>query len=650
MQDKFDGESIDPEARTYKADLTWKPGIDITDYSLKKLQRIAIVDNKDEDEQLYFDLAERIDLGSMLKGQEVTQKGVRLIANYTLDEKIKTNNINSLNTKLPIDIPLRLKIRDNDSAGYVILNSDMEPINSAIDLYERKAGKTTDFYIKLRSEPADFVKLIGEIDTNLVKIGSADAFKVSNDIGRIEFNFNQRNFDQPQKFSLTPIDDKTKFDPVNKSLVAFTSQSLDRKYNQTNLLGVDGEELQTFCPEEGCDPDRWTPENLRGHKPKEGKQRSERQELRQLERLSGDNHYIVPSNAPVVVNIKDNDEPSIRVHSSNNGQVQENDNEAYYALKLSTKPKENVNITLKPPVESNFLLSLEAINRKDKNGSTNISFSASRIDPWNEDEKDTYRTNTVIPPHSVLNFYDNKGRLVRFSNDKRILIKPENLDLTKPPKFGSDGEMIRDEIIVKRGEQIKNISGHVIAGENHMDEVNKSVKGPNVTSVRGFNSIYNTNPRFKFTNQIIPGPYNLTFTPDNWNKEQYVQIDPYDDREFNGDAIQAIDISVDSKDRHYAKIKDNSLNVEIIDNDLPRAHLRVITDGTEHAEPGRFRVELDSNPDTTDNSSGIEVHYEIRVEHVDKDVTYKGKDGEILEGDKRLSSITKIQGHKKDPF
>ena len=110
----------------------------------------------------------------------------------------------------------------------------MEPINSAIDLYERKAGKTTDFYIKLRSEPADFVKLIGEIDTNLVKIGSADAFKVSNDIGRIEFNFNQRNFDQPQKFSLTPIDDKTKFDPVNKSLVAFTSQSLDRKYNQTN--------------------------------------------------------------------------------------------------------------------------------------------------------------------------------------------------------------------------------------------------------------------------------------------------------------------------------------------------------------------------------------------------------------------------------
>ena len=67
------------------------------------------------------------------------------------------------------------------------------------------------------------------------------------------------------------------------------------------------------------------------------------------------------------------------MHSSNNGQVQENDIEAYYALKLSTKPKENVNITLKPPVESNFLLSLEAINRKDKNGSTNISFSASRI-------------------------------------------------------------------------------------------------------------------------------------------------------------------------------------------------------------------------------------------------------------------------------
>ena len=92
------------------------------------------------------------------------------------------------------------------------------------------------------------------------------------------------------------------------------------------------------------------------------------------------------------------------------------------------------------------------------------------------------------------------------------------------------------------------------------------------------------------------------------------------------------------------EIKNNSLNVEIIDNDRPRAHLRVITDGTEHAEPGRFRVELDSNPDTTDNSSGIEVHYEIKVEHVDEDVTYKGKDGEILEGDKRLSSI-----HGKEP-
>ena len=639
LQDKFDGESIDPEARTYKADLTWKPGIDITDYSLKELQRIAIVDNKDDDEQLYFDLADRIDLGSRLKGQEVTKKGVRLIANYSLDEKIKTNKINSLDTKLPIDIPLRLKIRDNDSAGYVILNNDMEPINSAIDLYERKAGKTTDFYIKLRSEPADFVKLIGEINTNLVKIGSTDAFKVSNDIGRIEFNFNQRNFDQPQKFSLTPIDDKTKFGQVNKSLVAFTSQSLDRKYNQTNLLGVDGQELQTFCPEEGCDPDRWSPANLRGQKPKEEKERTERQELRQLERLSGDNHYIVPSNAPLVVKVKDNDKPSIKVRSSNNGQLNEGDNEAYYAYKLGTKPTENVNITLSPLVESNFLLSLEAINIGNKNKSTNISLKASRIDRWNEDEEDTYRTTTVIPAHSVLNFYDNKGRLVRFSNDKRILIKPKNLDLTKPPKFDSDGEIIRDEIIVKRGEQMKNISGHVIAGENHMDEVNKSVKSPKLTSVRGFNSIYNTRPRFKLANQIVPEPYNLSFTPDNWNKEQYVQINPYDDRVFNGDAIQAIDISVDSEDRHYAKIKDNSVNVEIIDDDRPRARLYFVTDGTENAEPGRFRVALDSNPDTTDNSSGIEVHYEITVEHVDEDVTYKGKDGEILEGDKRLSSI-----------
>ena len=80
-----------------------------------------------------------------------------------------------------------------------------------------------------------------------------------------------------------------------------------------------------------------------------------RKELRQLERLSGDNHYIVPSNQPIKLKIKDNDKPSVDIRSSNNGQIIEDENDAYYAVKLGTKPKQDVTINFTPPEETNLL-------------------------------------------------------------------------------------------------------------------------------------------------------------------------------------------------------------------------------------------------------------------------------------------------------
>ncbi|WP_037990670.1 PA14 domain-containing protein [Synechococcus sp. CC9616] len=634
--ENFKGQKVDKDARTYIANLTANSSIEYSDYKLDKLTRIPIIDSDKTDEQLFFDLADDLDLGALGRSETFNKGKVRLIANYELDQRIINQGISTLSTKLPISSPLKIKISDDEQSGYEILDSQFQPLESSVDLFEDEFDQSTDFYVRLRTEPTNFVKLIGELDTDFVHVSSDDAFKLSNEIGRVEFNFNQDNYYKPQKFSITPVDDLRKINQINTSLISFTSQSLDRKYNETNLLGVGGEELETFCPEEGCSPDRWTRDGVGGKTPPI---KAVRKELRQLERLSGDNHYIVPSNQPIKLKIKDNDKPSVDIRSSNNGQIIEDENDAYYAVKLGTKPKQDVTINFTPPEETNLLLSLANINHGTDQSSTQISLRASRLDEWREDSESKKQKTTIIPAHSVLSFYDNKGHLVRFSNKKQILIKPENLDVTRPPEFDSDGEPISEEILIERGETIANIPVEMIVGESHLGKIKSSLNNSKLTAVNGFNSIYNTKPRFKLASQIIPELFQLTFTPEDWDQEQYVHINPYDDRTFNGDVVQPINVSVNSNDRQYAKLDDNSINVEIIDDDLPVASLSVLTDGTEHAEPGRFRVELDSNPDVSANSKGIEVHYEIKIKHVDKNIPYGDENGEVIKGDDRLSSI-----------
>jgi len=104
----------------------------------------------------------------------------------------------------------------------------------------------------------------------------------------------------------------------------------------------------------------------------------------------------------------------------------------------------------------------------------------------------------------------------------------------------------------------------------------------------------------------------ITFTSENWQLPQTIEIKAYDDDIMEDMTSSQLLISSESKDEKFgSELKTKPISVEIKDNDLPTASIVPVSDAEETGEPGRFRVKLSNPAPLSVGSTGIIVQYTI---------------------------------------
>ena len=121
--------------------------------------------------------------------------------------------------------------------------------------------------------------------------------------------------------------------------------------------------------------------------------------------------------------------------------------------------------------------------------------------------------------------------------------------------------------------------------------------------------------QFKIGQNALRQAEFLTFTPDNYNVKQAIELQAIDDT--NVEDITLSNLLIESKsadpnfDKEYLVI--DPVIVEIIDNDVPTASIEFVNDGTENAEPGKFRVKLSNPADSSAGSNGVVIKYKVEL-------------------------------------
>ena len=145
----------------------------------------------------------------------------------------------------------------------------------------------------------------------------------------------------------------------------------------------------------------------------------------------------------------------------------------------------------------------------------------------------------------------------------------------------------------------------------------------------------NSQPRSKVTLELAPSDSQftvndeqldqadtITFTPDNWDIKQTIQLKAYDDNLVEDITKSSLLINVNSEDEAYTSIQVKPVPVEVIDNDLPTASIVPIENTQEDGDPGKFRVELSNPAPSSSGSDGIVVQYTVSTSSLSSPYTF----------------------------
>ena len=125
--------------------------------------------------------------------------------------------------------------------------------------------------------------------------------------------------------------------------------------------------------------------------------------------------------------------------------------------------------------------------------------------------------------------------------------------------------------------------------------------------------------QFTINNRSIGRGESITFTPDDWQSIQTVQIKAVDDSAIEDITSSDLNISISSNDANFNGLEVNPITVDIVDNDLPTATIVPYRDGTEEAQPGLFQIQLDSPANISEGSKGILVDYKVTAINIDSE-------------------------------
>ena len=103
----------------------------------------------------------------------------------------------------------------------------------------------------------------------------------------------------------------------------------------------------------------------------------------------------------------------------------------------------------------------------------------------------------------------------------------------------------------------------------------------------------------------------LTFTPDNWNLPQVVDVVAMDDNMVEDTTSSQIKFSTSSDDAKYKNLIVSDVAVVVLDNDLPSASLKLLASAGESGPPGRFQIVLNAPAPASLGSTGLVINYVI---------------------------------------
>lgn len=129
--------------------------------------------------------------------------------------------------------------------------------------------------------------------------------------------------------------------------------------------------------------------------------------------------------------------------------------------------------------------------------------------------------------------------------------------------------------------------------------------------------------QFTINDSSIGRSETLVFTPDNWSTPQSVSLWAVDDQTTGEDISSSqLQVSTVSEDPRFNAISVDPVQIDIVDNDPPRAEIILVSDSSEEAKPGRFQIQLEAPAPQSAGSSGVLVNYTITQVNLDPGLGY----------------------------
>jgi hypothetical protein len=135
-------------------------------------------------------------------------------------------------------------------------------------------------------------------------------------------------------------------------------------------------------------------------------------------------------------------------------------------------------------------------------------------------------------------------------------------------------------------------------------------------------SLVPSDSQFTINNRSIGRGETLIFTPNNWSTIQTISLWAVDDTTVEDITRSQLQLSTSSSDSSFNGLSINPVQIDIVDNDLPQALITLISDSSEDAKPGRFRIELTNPAPNSAGSTGIQVNYQISALSLDPGLGY----------------------------
>jgi hypothetical protein len=129
--------------------------------------------------------------------------------------------------------------------------------------------------------------------------------------------------------------------------------------------------------------------------------------------------------------------------------------------------------------------------------------------------------------------------------------------------------------------------------------------------------------QFTINDSSIGRSETLVFTPDNWSTPQSVSLWAVDDQTTGEDISSSqLQVSTVSEDPRFNAISVDPVQIDIVDNDPPRAEIILVSDSSEEAKPGRFQIQMEAPAPQSAGSSGVLVNYTITQVNLDPGLGY----------------------------